>query len=81
MSYWRQATCDDSNRVSSARIIALIAGLTLSIATLVLTFGSFWFPSMLNTLTAFGPSLAGLAGINYATNRLTTGKAGKTDAE
>jgi hypothetical protein len=34
---------------------------------------------MLSTLTAFGPSLAALAGVNYATQKIMSGKA-KTDA-
>jgi hypothetical protein len=72
VNYWRQATCDDSNRVSSARIISLTAGITLCIATLALTFGSFWVPAMLPTLAVFGPSLAGLAAGNYMMQRYTT---------
>jgi hypothetical protein len=76
-NFWREAACDDSNRVSSSRIISLVAGLTLSIATLVLTFGSFWYPVMLSTLSVFGPFLATLAGTNYVANKMN-GK--KTDA-
>ena len=72
------AKCDRTGNASSSRVISLVAGLTLSLTTVVLTLGSFWHPEMLNTLTAFGPSLAALAGANYVTNRLTTGKA-KTD--
>lgn len=72
------ASCDVTNRVSSSRIISLVAGLTLSIATLLLTVGSFWHVEMLSTLTAFGPSLAALAGANYVTQKIMTGKA-KTD--
>ena len=78
IDFLREASCDDFNRVSSSRIISLVAGLTLSIATLVLTFGSFWIPAMLNTLTAFGPSLAGLAAMNYGMNKWKSGT-GKTD--
>ena len=73
-NFWREAACDDiTNRVSSSRVISLAAGLTLSIATLALTAGSFWFPAMLGTLTAFGPSLAGLAAMNYGINKWTSG--------
>lgn len=68
----RELCQDDLNRLSSARAISLMAGSSLSIATLALTFGSFLHPEMLSTLTAFGPSLAGLAGVNYATNRWAT---------
>ena len=74
-AFIKEAACDnDSSRASSSRIISLVAGLTLSIATLVLTFGSFWHPAMLGTLTAFGPSLAALAGVNYATQKIMAGK-------
>ena len=70
---WINESCrDDSNRLSSARIIALLAGLTLSFSTVLLTIGSFWHSEMLATLTAFGPSLAGLAGMNYVMNRWAT---------
>jgi hypothetical protein len=60
-------------------VISLIAGSTLSVSTLALTFGSFWKPEMLSTLTAFGPSLAALAAGNYMTQKIMVGKA-KTDA-
>lgn len=78
--FWRQAVCNDLNQVSSSRIVNLVAGVTLSVSTLVLTFGSFWVPAMLSTLTAFGPSLAGLAAGNYMMQRWTDGKTEKTDA-
>lgn len=74
------ARCDTTGSVSSSRIISLAAGLTLSLSTVVLTFGSFWRPEMLSTLSAFGPSLAALAGANYVANRLTSGKKETTDA-
>jgi hypothetical protein len=49
-----------------------MAGSALSISTSLLTVGSFFHPEMLPTLTAFGPSLAGLAGLNYGMNRWAT---------
>ena len=63
-----------SGWASSSRIISLVAGLTLSFSTALLTIGSFWHVEMLPTLMAFAPSLAGLAGANYVTNRLTQAK-------
>ena len=79
IDFFKEASCDnDSGRVSSARVISLMAGSTLSVATLMLTFRSFWHPEMLNTLIAFGPSLAGLAASNYGIQKWTDGKA-KTD--
>lgn len=72
MTWLKQLCQDDSSRLSSARAISLMAGSSLSIATLALTYGSFSHPEMLATLTAFGPSLAGLAAINYGANRWAT---------
>ena len=60
------------NRLSSARVISLMAGSTMSASTLLLTIGSFWHTEMLVTLAAFGPSLAGLAAANYGFNRWAT---------
>ena len=79
-NFWREAACDnDSGRVSSARVISLMAGSTLSVSTLALTYGSFSHPEMLSTLTAFGPSLAALAGVNYGIQKYATTKTGKPE--
>ena len=76
-SFWREAACDnDTNRVSSARVISLVAGLTLSFSTALLTIGSFWHHEMLPTLMAFGPALAGLAAMNYGIQKWANGKKG-----
>lgn len=76
---WLSELCqDDTNRLSSARAISLMAGLTLSCSTVLLTIGSFWHSEMLATLAAFGPSLAGLAAMNYVSNRWAT-KDGKNE--
>lgn len=75
----RELCQDDSNRLSSARAIALMAGSVLSLSTVLLTIGLFWHPEMAGPLTAFGPFLAALAGTNYTVNRLMT-KDGKNDA-
>ena len=72
MTWLRELSSDKSGHLSSSRAIALGAGLTLCCSTILLTVGSFWRPEMLPTLTAFGPSLAGLAGANYAMNRWAT---------
>ena len=74
----RELCQDDTNRLSSARAISLVAGSTLSFSTVLLTIGSFFHSEMLATLAAFGPSLAGLAGMNYVANRWAT-KDGKND--
>jgi len=72
MSWLRELLEGQNNLLSSARAIALMAGSTLSFSTVLLTIGSFWHSEMLATLTAFGPSLAGLAGMNYVMNRWAT---------
>jgi hypothetical protein len=72
LTWLAQLASDKSGHLSSSRAIALGAGLTLCFSTALLTVGSFWNPEMLPTLTAFGPSLAGLAGANYAMNRWAT---------
>jgi hypothetical protein len=55
-----------------------MAGSTLCVSTLALTFGSFWHPEMIAPLTVFGPSLAGLAAGNYMMQRWMVGKPEKT---
>jgi hypothetical protein len=76
-SFWREAACDnDTNRVSSARVIALIAGVTLSLSTLWLTVAVFWRVELVTPLTTFGTALAGLAGANYIVQKITNGKKG-----
>jgi hypothetical protein len=49
-----------------------MAGSTLSLCTLVLTPLAFIKPELTMPLTALGTALAGLAGANYVTNRMTT---------
>jgi hypothetical protein len=73
MTWLREMLSDDKNgRLSSSRAIAFMAGSALSISTLALTYGSFDHPEMLPTLMAFGPSLAGLAAMNYGVQRWAT---------
>ena len=72
MKWLTQLASDKSGHLSSSRAIALGAGLTLCFSTALLTGGSFWRPEMLPTLMAFGPSLAGLAGLNYGMQRWAT---------
>lgn len=68
-----------TNRISSSRVIALVAGLTLSACTLVLTPLAFLKPELVTPLTVFGTALAGLAGSGYVTNRLTSGQEKKNE--
>ena len=79
MRWLAQLASDKSGHLSSSRAIALAAGLTLCFSTALLTVGSFWHPEMLPTLMAVGPSLAGLAAMNYGVQRWAT-KEKTTDA-
>jgi hypothetical protein len=72
VTWLTQLASDKSGHLSSSRAIALGAGLTLCFSTALLTVGSFWHPEMLPTLMAFGPSLAGLAAMNYGVQRWAT---------
>jgi hypothetical protein len=76
-AFIKEAACDnDTNRASSARVIALIAGVTLSLSTLWLTVAVFWRVELVTPLTTFGTALAGLAGANYIAQKITNGKKG-----
>lgn len=63
-----------TRRASSARIVSLLAGATLSFCTLWLTIASFWRIELATPLTVFGGALAGLAGANYVAQRVTSGR-------
>ncbi len=79
MKWFREAASSPvTNRLSSSRIIALVAGLTLSFATLFLTVASFFRVELVTPLTAFGTTLGVLAGSNYVTNRITAPKTGSS---
>lgn len=82
MSSWfrEAATSPATGRLSSSRLIALVAGLTLSFSTALLSVGSFWHPDMISAVMALGPTLGALAGVNYAANRMTGGSV-KNDAK
>lgn len=72
MTWFREAASSPvTNRLSSSRLIALVAGLTLSFSTALLSIGSFWRPEMISAVVALGPTLGLLAGANYVTNRLS----------
>lgn len=54
---------------SSTRLVSVVAGLTLSACTAVLTVASFWRIELVPALTVFGGALAGMAGANYVAQR------------
>lgn len=60
-----------TNRASTHRVIALAAGFSLSISTLLLTVIVFWRPEVAAPLSTMAPSLAGLAGSGYWINKKT----------
>lgn len=74
MTWLREAVSNPSGRVSSSRLVALVAGLTLSLCTLLLVPLAYSEPQLVSALTVFGGALAGMAGANYVTNRLTAKK-------
>ena len=75
MSWLKEAASSpQSGRVSSSRVVALAAGLTLSVCTLVLTPLAFLKPDLTTALTVFGTALAGLAGSGYVANKIVSKK-------
>ena len=66
---WEQALQDDSARVSSTRISLLIATVTLSLSTLVLTFAVLWKPDLVPALSVAAGGLAGMSGAGYVSHR------------
>ena len=60
-----------TNRVSSSRVIALVAALTLSFCTVVMTFGMFSEPEFALPLTTSVGLLGAMGGANYMTNKIT----------
>lgn len=72
MNWFREAcSSGGTGRLSSSRMVALVAGLTLSACTAILTVASFFKIELATPLTVFGGALAGLAGANYVANRVT----------
>jgi hypothetical protein len=70
MSFIKTAMLDNkTGKPSSTRLIAVVAGLTLSACTAALTVASFWVIELVPALTVFGGALAGLAGANYVAQR------------
>lgn len=64
-----------TTRLSSSRVIALVAALTLSFSTVVMTFGMFWVVEFAMPLTTALGLLGAMGGAGYVTNKLTTGRA------
>ncbi len=60
-----------TNLASSSRVIALVAGFSLSLAVLMMTVGLYFSPDFATPLTATTPFLAAMAGAGYAVNKLT----------
>ena len=72
---WRELIEDNkTKRLSSARFVAVTAGLTLAVSTLTLTAIAYWKVEVVPALTVGLGALAGLAGVNYASQKLTEKK-------
>ena len=71
-AYLKEATSTANGHISSTRIVTLLASLTLSLCTLILTIGAFWRIELTQPLTVFGGVLGGMAGTGYAMNRWAT---------
>jgi hypothetical protein len=74
MSFRELISDNKTGRLSSARFISVIAGITLSLSTLWLAAISFWETEVIPALTVALGSIAGLASANYVSQKLTEKK-------
>jgi hypothetical protein len=74
MSFRELISDNKTGRLSSARFISVVAGVTLSISTLALTAIVYWQTDVVPALTVALGAIAGLASINYASQKLTEKK-------
>ena len=66
MTWLREILSDNrTGRLSSSRAVASLAGVSLSFSTVFLSVASFFKPELVSSVIALGPSLAGLAAVNY----------------
>ena len=68
---WLQRACSANGEPSSARLITVMAGTTLSFCTALLSIGAFWRTEFVQVLPVFGTALAGLAGANYVAQQMS----------
>jgi hypothetical protein len=79
-SWLRQAVADgQSNKVSTKRIIMLVAGISMSVSTLGLVVAVFFGWDVSGPLVAFGTSLSALAGAGYVGGKAMENKAPRND--
>ena len=69
---------NDSGLPSSTRIAVLVASLTLSFSTIVLTFAVLWKVDLVPALSVVGGALGGMAGVSYTAQRAWSGKSKMT---
>ena len=75
IDFLKEAVCDDrTGRASTTRIVMLISAVTLCLSTVWLAFAAFWMVELVPALTAFGGSLALMAGSGYVSARAWQGK-------
>ena len=75
MNWFAEVISDGrSQRLSSTRFNAVIAGITLCLSTLILTAIVYWRVEVVPALTVFGGALAGLAGAGVVVNKWASTK-------
>jgi hypothetical protein len=82
MTWLREASNSPvTGQTSSSRVIALAAGLTLSVSTLALTGMVWWRPELITPLTVFGGALATMGGSSYVANKIMSGPEKKHESD
>ena len=72
MTWLRELISDNkTGRLSSARFVAVVAGLTLAVSTLALTVIVYWQVSVVPALTVALGAIAGLASANYVAQKVS----------
>ena len=68
-----------TGRLSSTRVTAFLAGLSLCFSLVWLSVASFWNPELVDGVVALGPTLGLMAGANYMMMRHTGSKDQKNE--
>ena len=72
MTWLRELISDNkTGRLSSARFVAVIAGVTLAVSTLALTVIVYWETEVVPALTVALGAIAGLASANYVAQKVS----------
>ncbi len=65
MNYLYKLTCDYKGNPSSKRFVLVISGISLSLATLILSCAAVFGIDVTAPLTVIGGALAGMSGVSY----------------